>query len=50
VLSAVTTTKYAGVTGTLAFDQNGDSTTPAGFALYSCDAKGAWHYQTSVGS
>jgi branched-chain amino acid transport system substrate-binding protein len=49
VLSAVTTTKYTGVTGTLTFDQNGDSTTPAGFALYTCDAKGAWHYQTSAG-
>ena len=47
VLAAVTSAKYSGVTGTLAFDKNGDSTTPIGFSLYTCDTQAAWHYQTS---
>lgn len=48
VLAAVASAKYAGVTGTVAFDANGDSTAPLGFALYTCDIKGAWTYQTSI--
>lgn len=47
VLTAVTAAKYAGVTGTLTFDKNGDNTTPLGFSLYTCDIQGAWHYQAS---
>lgn len=50
VLAAVASAKYAGTTGAVAFDANGDSTTPLGFAVYSCDVKGAWTYQTSVKS
>jgi branched-chain amino acid transport system substrate-binding protein len=49
VLSAVATAKYPGVTGTLAFDKNGDNVSPPGFAVYSCDIKGAWHYETHLG-
>lgn len=49
VLAALTSAKYSGVTGTIAFDPNGDSTAPAAFAVYTCDGKGAWHYQTQLG-
>jgi branched-chain amino acid transport system substrate-binding protein len=48
VLAAVASAKYQGITGTLAFDKNGDDTTPLGFSLYTCDAKGAWHYVTTL--
>jgi branched-chain amino acid transport system substrate-binding protein len=48
VLSAVATAHYSGVTGTLAFDQNGDNPAPIGFSLYTCDLKGVWHYQASL--
>lgn len=49
VLAAVAATKYSGVTGAIAFDKQGDPTTPPPFAIYTCDAKGAWTYQASVG-
>ena len=49
VLAAVANAKYSGVTGTIAFDKNGDNTAPAAFAVYTCDAKGAWHYQAQLG-
>jgi branched-chain amino acid transport system substrate-binding protein len=49
VLAAVTAAKYSGVTGTLAFDKNGDNTAPSGISVYTCDDKGVWHYQTAVG-
>ncbi len=49
VLAAVAAAKYAGVTGTLAFDKYGDNVSPPGFAVYSCDIKGAWHYETHLG-
>ncbi len=49
VLAAVASAKYSGITGTLSFDQNGDNTTPIGFSLYSCDTKGNWTYQASIG-
>jgi branched-chain amino acid transport system substrate-binding protein len=48
VLSAVAATKYAGVTGQIAFDKNGDPVTPPSFSVYTCDTKGAWAYQTSI--
>jgi ABC-type branched-subunit amino acid transport system substrate-binding protein len=44
VLAAVAGAPYAGVTGSLAFDKNGDDTTALGFSLYTTDAKGAWHF------
>lgn len=44
VLSAVASAQYKGVTGTLAFDKNGDNTTALGFSLYTCDNKGVWHF------
>ena len=44
VLAAVAAAKYPGVTGTLAFDANGDTTTPLSYSVYTCDLKGAWHY------
>jgi branched-chain amino acid transport system substrate-binding protein len=50
VLAAVTAAKYAGITGSVSFDKNGDNATPLGFSVYTCDAKGAWHYQVSIGS
>lgn len=49
VLAVVASAKYSGVTGTIAFDKNGDNTAPAAFAIYTCDGKGAWHYQTQLG-
>lgn len=48
VLAAVTSAKYPGVTGTLAFTAEGDNAAPLGLGLYSCDTKGVWHYQTSL--
>jgi branched-chain amino acid transport system substrate-binding protein len=48
VRAAVATAKYAGVTGTLAFNASGENTTPISFSLYSCDLKGAWRYQGSL--
>jgi branched-chain amino acid transport system substrate-binding protein len=48
VLAAVATAHYAGVTGTVAFDQNGDNTTPLGYSLYTCDSKGAWQFVTAL--
>jgi branched-chain amino acid transport system substrate-binding protein len=48
VLSLVASSKYAGVTGTLAFDKKGDNTAPSGLAVYACDGKGVWNYQTSL--
>ncbi len=44
VLAAVAGAQYAGVTGTVAFDKNGDNTTALGFSLYTADNKGAWHF------
>lgn len=48
VLAAVASAKYAGVSGTLAFDAKGDNTTALGFSRYTCDAKGAWHFVTAL--
>jgi branched-chain amino acid transport system substrate-binding protein len=48
VLVAVASAKYAGVTGAVAFDKNGDNTTALGFSLYTCDSKGTWHYVTAL--
>jgi branched-chain amino acid transport system substrate-binding protein len=48
VLSAVAAAKYAGVTGQIAFDKNGDPVTTTGFAVYTCDTKGVWSYQTTI--
>lgn len=48
VLPAVAAGSYTGVTGKVAFGPTGDPTTPLLFAVYSCDAKGRWAYQTSV--
>lgn len=48
-LAAVAATKYNGVTGAIAFDKQGNPTTPPPFAVYTCDAKGVWTYQASVG-
>ena len=48
VRAAVAAAKYAGLIGPIAFDPNGDNTTPPGFALYTCDIHGAWTYQTSL--
>jgi branched-chain amino acid transport system substrate-binding protein len=48
VRAAVATAKYAGITATLAFNANGENTTPISFSLYTCDLKGVWHYQRSL--
>ncbi len=48
VLAAVASAKYAGVSGTLAFDAHGDNTTALGYSLYACDAQGAWHFVTAL--
>jgi branched-chain amino acid transport system substrate-binding protein len=48
VLAAIAKAQYAGVTGTIAFDANGDMVTPIGFSIYTCDVKGTWHYQGSL--
>lgn len=49
VLAAVASGKYTGITGTLAFNANGDATPPPGFSVYTCDVKGAWSYQGGFG-
>lgn len=48
VLAAVAAAKYAGVSGTLAFDAHGDNTTALGYSLYTCDAQGAWRFVTAL--
>jgi branched-chain amino acid transport system substrate-binding protein len=48
VRAVVAAAKYPGITGTLAFDQNGDDATPLGFSLYTCDLTGAWRYLSSL--
>ena len=50
VLGLVASTKYPGVTGTIAFTADGDNITPLGLSLYTCDTKGAWRYQATVQS
>ena len=49
VLAAVAATKETGVTGAIAFNKLGDPATPPPFAVYTCDAKGAWTYRTTIG-
>ena len=41
ILAAVASAKYPGITGTIAFDKNGDNTTPIGFSIYTCIPKAA---------
>jgi branched-chain amino acid transport system substrate-binding protein len=48
VLAAVTSAHYPGITGTIAFDKNGDNTSAIGFSVYTCDTKGNWRYQASL--
>lgn len=48
VVSAVASATYAGVTGQITFDKNGDPTKADAFAVYTCDTKGKWTYQTSI--
>ncbi len=49
VLAGVTAATYAGVTGNLAFDKNGDNSSVIPFSVYTCDTKGVWTYRASVG-
>lgn len=49
LVSAVAAAKFAGVTGTIAFNTTGDPTTPSAFAIYTVDGTGVWSYQSSVG-
>lgn len=48
VLAAVAGGKYAGVTGTLAFDAAGNLSKPLGWSLYTVDGKGNWQFQTAL--
>lgn len=48
VLAALKARTYTGVTGPIAFDAGGDPTTPVRMAVYTCDIKGAWTYQTEI--
>ena len=48
IATALATTKFDGATGAIAFDEHGDSTAAPAFSVYSCDAKGAWSYQTAL--
>ncbi len=48
LVDAIATTNYTGVTGTIAFDQNGDNKTPAGFSVYACDTNGKWAYKKYI--
>jgi branched-chain amino acid transport system substrate-binding protein len=50
VLAAVASTPYTGITGSIKFNQNGDNTTPPSFSLYTCNNKGAWQYQATLGA
>ena len=46
IATALAAAKFDGATGAIAFDEHGDSTGAPAFSVYSCDAKGAWSYQT----
>jgi branched-chain amino acid transport system substrate-binding protein len=48
VLAAVAAAQYPGVTGTIAFDPQGDHAAPFGYSLYTCDAKGAWQFRAQL--
>ena len=48
IATALAATKFDGATGPIAFDEHGDSTAAPAFSVYSCDAKGAWSYQTTL--
>ena len=48
IATALAATKFDGATGSIAFDEHGDSTAAPAFSVYSCDAKGAWSYQTTL--
>ncbi len=50
VLAAVASTPYAGITGSIKFNQNGDNTTPPSFSLYTCTIKGVWQYRATLGA
>ena len=50
VLAAVASTPFTGITGSIKFNQNGENTTPPSFSLYSCNSKGAWQYQATLGA
>jgi branched-chain amino acid transport system substrate-binding protein len=49
VLTGVTGATYQGVTGSIAFDKNGDNTHAIPLSVYTCDTKGAWKYVSSIG-
>lgn len=49
ILATVSTATYNGVTGQIAFDKNGDPVKSPAFSVYTCDTKGAWTYQASIG-
>lgn len=40
---------YAGLSGTIAFDQNGDVRMPSGFTAYTCDITGTWKSGIALG-
>lgn len=46
--SLIAARKYRGITGTLAFDRDGNDITSIGFSLYTCDVNGVWHFQRTV--
>jgi branched-chain amino acid transport system substrate-binding protein len=48
IATALAASKFDGATGPIAFDEHGDSTAAPAFSVYSCDAKGAWSYQTTL--
>lgn len=48
IATALAAAKFDGATGAIAFDEHGDSTGAPAFSVYSCDAKGAWSYQTTL--
>jgi ABC-type branched-subunit amino acid transport system substrate-binding protein len=39
---------YAGVTGQISFDANGDNSGPKVFAVYTVDSTNKWVYQNTV--
>lgn len=48
VLAMVAHATYAGITGQIAFDPQGDIVRSPEFSVYTCDTNGVWHFQTSA--
>lgn len=48
VRRVIASVKYRGITGTFAFNPDGDNARSIDLSLYACDVRGVWHYERTV--